>query len=51
VFEDVTVIHKGVLPSRRSIESHQKFGLIFDENHVFPTSVSDAQGISAGRIV
>ena len=36
VFEDVAVIHEGVLPCRWPIEGDQKFGLILDEHRVFP---------------
>jgi hypothetical protein len=37
MFEDVTVIHEGMLPRRGMIEGNQKLGLVLDEDHVLPT--------------
>jgi hypothetical protein len=37
VFEDVAMIHKGMLPCRRLIEGDENLGLILDKNHVLPT--------------
>ena len=36
VFEDVTMVHKRIFPCRGSIEGHEKLGLVFDQNYVFP---------------
>ena len=36
VFEDVTVIHEGMLLRGGVIKGNQKFGLVLDENHVLP---------------
>jgi hypothetical protein len=46
VFEDVAVIHKGMLPRRRPIERDDKSGLILDQNHVLPTGEVSGRRLS-----
>jgi len=41
MFEDMTVIHEGMLPRRGVIEGNQKFGLVLDQNHVLPPRACD----------
>jgi hypothetical protein len=36
MFENVAVIHKGMRPRGTVIEGDQKFGPVFDKNHVLP---------------
>lgn len=33
MLEDVTVVHKGMLPRRGSIKGYQEFGAVLDESH------------------
>jgi hypothetical protein len=49
VFEDVTVIHKGILPRRAPIKGHQGFGSVFDEHHVLPTRQMSGRRCAAER--
>src|SRR5476651_2113049 len=37
VFENVTVIHEGMLPRRRLFKDDENFSCLLDENDIFPT--------------
>jgi hypothetical protein len=57
MFEDMTMIHEGMLRSCRGTEGNQKFGLVLDQNHVLhparwagggsPASISENQTVLA----
>src|SRR5215510_9907645 len=37
MFEDMTVVHKGMLAGGRLVKGDEKFGLILNENYICPT--------------
>ena len=37
MFEDMTVVHKGMLAGGRLVKGDEKFSLILNEDYIFPT--------------